>query len=119
MRRKVIVGLTLLALASAGYVGYLLLRDPRQYLLAADERAVVTLGEGDRMLLGDASSEDTVPMLDSGDEVKIVANPPGEASNRMRKVSVVVESGASKGLTGTVTRIWLRPTSLLRGRGDF
>jgi hypothetical protein len=119
MRRNVIIGVAVVALSSAGYVGYLLSRDPRQHHLSAGEHAVIALSAGDQMLLEDASSEDVVAMLSDGDQVAIVDDPAAESTNRMRKVSVLLESGEHKGLTGKVARIWIRPTSLLRGRADF
>ncbi|WZP01100.1 hypothetical protein EP7_005544 (plasmid) [Isosphaeraceae bacterium EP7] len=90
MRRNVIIGVAVAALASSGYVGYLLSRDPRQHPLSMGEHAVIVLGEGDQMLLEDASSEDVVAMLSGGDQVDIVDDPAAESTNRMRKVSMLL-----------------------------
>jgi hypothetical protein len=119
MRRNVIVAVVVLVLAVGGIVGYLLSRDPRLYHLSEGSAAVVAAPGGERVLLEGSSSEDIIPMLAVGDEVKVVNDPAANSNDRMRKVSVRVESGKCKGLTGTVARIWLRPTDLLRGRGDF
>jgi hypothetical protein len=119
MRRKVILAVAIVLLAAVGYVGYLLSRDPRQYPLSEGSAAVIATKGDDMVLLQDSSSEDVVPMLRDGDEVKVLKDAADDLSNRMRKVSVQVESGKFKGLTGTVARLNIRPTSLFRGRGDF
>lgn len=119
MRRKVIVAVVVLVLAVLGYVGFLLSRDPRQYQLSEGSIAVITLSGDDGMILQDSSSENAVPILKNGDQVKVVDDPANDPLGRMRMVSVLVESGGCKGLTGTVARLWIRPTSLLRGRGEF
>jgi hypothetical protein len=119
MRRKVILAVAIGFLAAVGYVGYLLSRDPRQYPLSTGSAAVIATKGDEMILLQDSSSEDVVPMLRNGDEVKVVKDPADDPSDRTRKVSVQLESGKFKGLTGTVMRLNIRPTSLFRGRGDF
>jgi hypothetical protein len=119
MRRKVILAVAIVLLASVGYLGYLLSRDPRQYPLSEGSAAVIATKGDDMVLLQDSSSEDVVPMLRNGDEVKVIKDPADDPTDRTRKVSVQVESGKFKGLSGTVMRLNIRPTSLFRGRGDF
>jgi len=119
MRRKVILAVVVVILAAVGYVGYLLSRDPRQYHLPEGSAAVIATTGDETILLEDSSSEDIVPMLRAGDEVKVIKDPADNPNDRMRKVSVQVESGKCKGLTGSVARIWIRPTSLFRGRAAF
>lgn len=118
-RRKIIAAIAILVLAPIAFVGYLLSRDPRQYHLSEGSAAVIALSGDDGMILQDSSSEDTIAILLDGDQVKIVEDPANDPVNRMRKVKVLIESGKYKGITGTVARIWIRPTSLLRGRVDF
>ncbi len=119
MRRRVVLAVVVVILAAVGYVGYLLSRDPRQYPLSEGSAAVIATTGDEMIILQDASSEDIVPMLRAGDQVKVVKDPGDDPNDRMRKVSVQVESGKCKGLTGSVARIWLRPTSLFRGRAAF
>jgi len=119
MRRRVILAVVVVILAAVGYVGYLLSRDPRQYNLSEGSAAVIATTGDETILLEDSSSEDIVPMLRAGDEVKVIKDPADNPNDRMRKVSVQVESGKCKGLTGSVARIWIRPTSLFRGRAAF
>src|SRR3954454_22971277 len=101
MRRKVIVAVVIVVLAAIGYVGFLLSRDPRQYRLSEGSSAVIASSDSDQMILGNSSSEDIIPLLKNGDQIKIVNDPVNDPSGRMRKVSVLVESGTCKGLTGT------------------
>jgi hypothetical protein len=119
MRRKVTVAVVVVLLAALGYVGFLLSRDPRQHQLSEGSSAVIKTTGGDRTMLENPSSEDVVPFLETGDQVTIVKDPGDDPAGLMRKVSVRVESGKCKGMTGTVARLWLRSTSLLRGRADF
>ena len=119
MRRKIILAVAVVVVVVIGYVGYLLSRDPRQYQLSEGSAAVIATTGGDTILLEDSSSEEIVPMLQAGDELKVIKDPADNPNDRMRKVSVQVESGKCKGLTGSVARISIRPTSLFRGRGDF
>jgi hypothetical protein len=114
-----ILAVVVVLLAAIGYVGYLLSRDPRQYPLSEGSAAVIAMKGDEMLLLQDASSEDVVPMLRNGDEVKVIKDPADDPTDRTRKVSVQVESGKFKGLTGTVMRLNIRSTSLFRGRGDF
>jgi hypothetical protein len=119
MRRKVIVAVVIVVLAAIGYVGFLLSRDPRQHQLSEGSSAVIALSDSEQMILENSSSEDSIPFLKNGDQIKIVNDPVNDRLDRMRKVSVLVESGKCKGLTGTIARIWIRPTSWLRGRAEF
>jgi hypothetical protein len=119
MRRKVILAVAIVILAAVGCVGYLLSRDPRQYPLSEGSAAVIATKGGDMILLQDSSSDDVVPMLRDGDEVKVVKDLADDPTNRARKVTVQVESGKFKGVSGTVMRLNIRPTSLFRGRADF
>ena len=119
MRRKVILAVAVVVLAAVGYVAYLLCRDPRQYQLSEGSAAVIATTGGDSALLMDSSGEEIIPMLGAGDEVTVIEDPAEDPNDRMRKVSVKVESGKCKGLTGSIARIWIRPTSLFRGRAAF
>jgi hypothetical protein len=119
MRRKVILGVVIVLVALVGYLGYLLSRDPRQYALSEGSAAVIATKSDDNILLQDSSSEDVVPILRNGDEVKVIKDSADDPSDRTRKVSIQVESGKFKGLSGTVMRLNIRPTSLFRGRADF
>jgi hypothetical protein len=110
MRRKVIIAAVVVLLAAGGFVGYLLSRDERQYYLS--QGALATIGGTDTTILENSSSEDVaLPRLKSGDEIRIVDDPSDDTTDRMRKVSVAVESGEFKGLTGKVARIYIRPKS--------
>jgi hypothetical protein len=102
-----------------GFVGFLITRDGREYHLSEGSSAVIALNGSDSTLLEDSSSEEIVPYLHNGDQLKIVKDPVDDPLGMMRKVSVLVESGKCKGLTGTVARMWIRSTFLLRGRGPF
>jgi hypothetical protein len=119
MRRKVIVGVVLVLVALVGYLGYLLCRDPRQYQLSEGSAAVIFTKSNDNILLQNSSSEEVVPILRNGDELKVIKDAADDPTDRTRQVSVQVESGKFKGLTGTVMRLNMRPTSLFRGRFDF
>lgn len=109
MRRKIIIGVVVVVLAVGGYVGYLLSRDERQYHLSPG--ATATIGGTDSTMLEESSNEELAfPKLQAGDQIKVIDDPAAGSTDRMRKVSIAVESGNCKGLTGKVSRMWFRPT---------